>query len=164
MNKLLILLIAYLVYMPCLFSQMHKKRYPFPDAGEYKVLKCDFHQHTIFSDGQVWPRTRVLEAWDEDLDAIALSEHIEYRRFLDDISSRDHNRSWELAKDAAKTYDMIVIKSEEIRRVRQPGKLNVNGIKDENDFETFVNKKRRKDTTKISAAMSEAKKQGGFII
>ena len=164
MNKLLILLIAYLVYMPCLFSQMHKKRYPFPDAGEYKVLKCDFHQHTIFSDGQVWPRTRVLEAWDEDLDAIALSEHIEYRRFLDDISSRDHNRSWELAKDAAKTYDVILIKSAEITRGMPPGHLNVIGIKDANAFEKFVNKKLRNDSTNISAALSEAKKQGGFII
>ena len=64
---------------PASFSQMHKKNYPFPDAGEYKVLKCDFHQHTVFSDGQVWPKTRVVEAWEEDLDAIALTEHIEHK-------------------------------------------------------------------------------------
>lgn len=26
-----------------------------PDVNGYKILKCDFHQHTVFSDGMVWP-------------------------------------------------------------------------------------------------------------
>ena len=25
-----------------------------PNVGEYHVLKCDFHTHTVFSDGHVW--------------------------------------------------------------------------------------------------------------
>ena len=44
-----------------------------------KTLKCDFHIHTVFSDGKVWPDIRVAEAWQEGLDAIAITDHIEYR-------------------------------------------------------------------------------------
>ncbi len=43
-----------------------------PDVKGYKTLKCDFHQHTVFSDGQVWPGVRVQEAWREGLDVIAI--------------------------------------------------------------------------------------------
>ncbi len=31
----------------------------FPNILGYKTLKCDFHQHTVFSDGDVWPSIRV---------------------------------------------------------------------------------------------------------
>ena len=32
-----------------------------PNVGAYQVLKCDFHMHTVFSDGQVWPTIRNQE-------------------------------------------------------------------------------------------------------
>ena len=35
-----------------------------PQIDDYQLLKCDFHIHTIFSDGIVWPSLRVQEAWD----------------------------------------------------------------------------------------------------
>ena len=44
-----------------------------PDIEGYKTLKCDFHMHTIFSDGNVWPTTRVKEAVWEGMDAIAIT-------------------------------------------------------------------------------------------
>lgn len=50
-----------------------------PDLDGYTTLKCDFHMHTVFSDGLVWPTVRVDEAYREGLDAISLTEHIEYR-------------------------------------------------------------------------------------
>ncbi|NLK53489.1 MAG: PHP domain-containing protein, partial [Bacteroidales bacterium] len=62
-----------------------------PDVNGYQVLKCDFHTHTVFSDGQVWPSIRAQEAWEEGLDAIALTEHIEYHPYKDDVKV-DHNR------------------------------------------------------------------------
>ena len=43
-----------------------------PDPEGYRTLKCDFHIHTVFSDGLVWPTVRVDEAYREGLDAIAL--------------------------------------------------------------------------------------------
>jgi len=33
-----------------------------PDLGGYETLKCDFHMHTVYSDGLVWPTVRVDEA------------------------------------------------------------------------------------------------------
>jgi len=36
-----------------------------PDVPGYVTLKCDFHIHTVFSDGLVWPSVRVEEAWRE---------------------------------------------------------------------------------------------------
>ena len=48
-----------------------------PEIDGYQLLKCDFHVHTIFSDGIVWPTLRVQEAWEEGLDAIAITDHIE---------------------------------------------------------------------------------------
>ena len=50
-----------------------------PGFDGYETLKCDFHTHTVFSDGAVWPSIRVTEAWQEGLDAIAMTDHIEYR-------------------------------------------------------------------------------------
>ena len=34
-----------------------------PDIPGYLTLTGDFHMHTIFSDGRVWPDLRVEEAW-----------------------------------------------------------------------------------------------------
>lgn len=31
-----------------------------PDVGSYKTLKCDFHMHTVFSDGEAWPTARMM--------------------------------------------------------------------------------------------------------
>ncbi len=47
---------------------------PVPDIPGYKTLKCDFHLHTVFSDGDVWPTVRVTEAFRDGLDAIAITE------------------------------------------------------------------------------------------
>ena len=51
-----------------------------PGFDGYQTLKCDFHIHTVFSDGTVWPSVRVQEAWQEGLDVIAITDHLEYRR------------------------------------------------------------------------------------
>ena len=50
-----------------------------PDIEGYKTLKGDFHIHTVFSDGDVWPSTRVKEAVWEGLDVIAITEHLDTR-------------------------------------------------------------------------------------
>ena len=38
-----------------------------PGFDGYQTLKCDFHIHTVFSDGLVWPSIRVQEAWTEEI-------------------------------------------------------------------------------------------------
>ena len=101
--------------------------------------------HTVFSDGMVWPTIRVDEAFQEGLDAIALTEHIEYRPKLSDFTSKDHLRSYEIAKKAANDYDIILIKGTEITRKMAPGHFNAIFLKDANIFESFVNKNDSRD-------------------
>ncbi len=71
-----------------------------PDIRGYKTLKCDFHVHTVFSDGKVWPDVRVNEAWQQGYDAIAITDHIEYRPFKDVVLG-DFNESYKIAKKRA---------------------------------------------------------------
>ena len=73
-----------------------------PDIPGYLTLKCDFHMHTVFSDGDVWPTVRVQEAWVEGLDAIAITDHIEYQPHSQDVET-DHNRAYEIAKPDQKS-------------------------------------------------------------
>lgn len=51
-----------------------------PQVNGYNIYKVDLHTHSIYSDGEVTPAFRVKEAYMDGLDAIAITEHIEYRR------------------------------------------------------------------------------------
>ena len=51
-----------------------------PKINGLNVYKADFHLHTIYSDGDVTPEMRVIEAWRDGLDIIAITDHMEYRR------------------------------------------------------------------------------------
>jgi predicted metal-dependent phosphoesterase TrpH len=94
-----------------------------PDVPGYVTLKCDFHIHTVFSDGYVWPTVRSEEAWREGLDAIAITDHIEYQPHKADVST-NHNRSYQIARKTGDDLDLLVIKGSEITRKMPPGHLN----------------------------------------
>ena len=94
-----------------------------PDLGGYETLKCDFHMHTVYSDGLVWPTVRVDEAWREGLDAISLTEHLEYRPHQKDVTGH-HGRSFEVAEGSAKGHDILLIRGSEITRSMAPGHFN----------------------------------------
>ena len=102
-----------------------------PDFDGYETLKCDFHIHTIFSDGNVWPTMRVAEAWQEGLDAIAITDHIEYRP-RKNIVVADHNESFNIAKKEGDNLGFIVVKGAEITRSKPLGHLNALFIDDAN--------------------------------
>ena len=51
-----------------------------PKVKGCNVYKADLHIHTIYSDGEVTPDARVVEAWHDGLDVIAITDHMEYRR------------------------------------------------------------------------------------
>ena len=53
-----------------------------PDIEGYKTLKCDFHTHTIFSDGTIMPEERVWEGNRRGLDAIAITHRIPSTQFI----------------------------------------------------------------------------------
>jgi len=106
-----------------------RKEVKIPDIPGYMTLKCDFHMHTIFSDGLVWPTVRVEEAWREGLDVIALSDHIEYLPHEDDVRIK-FGRAYEIAKPTAEMYDILIIQAGEITRSMPPGHFNCLFLKD----------------------------------
>lgn len=100
-----------------------------PQVNGFQVLKCDFHMHTVFTDGHVWPQVRVQEAWKEGLDAISYTEHMEYNPHHQDVRV-DHNRSHDLAVTSAKAHNILLVKGTEVTRQTPPGHFNALFIED----------------------------------
>lgn len=125
----------------------------FPNIPGFKTLKCDFHQHTVFSDGHVWPTIRVNEAVKDNLDAIAVTEHLEYQPHKDDIPHPNRNRAYEIEKKAAKNDSLIIINGSEITRDMPPGHSNAIFLQD-------ANKLIIDDPIEV---FKEAKQQGAFV-
>lgn len=152
MIRIIVLSIGFFVSTQ-LFAQS-RTEVNFPDIPGYKTLKCDFHMHTVFSDGDVWPTVRVQEAWQEGLDVIAITDHIEYRPHAQNIEiEADHNRAFEIAEPLADQMGMILISGSEITRKMPPGHLNALFISNANLLE--------RDNWK--EACIEAKDQGAFV-
>ncbi|HPG40047.1 MAG TPA: Sb-PDE family phosphodiesterase [bacterium] len=100
-----------------------------PDLPGYTTLKCDFHLHTVFSDGNVWPTIRVEEAWADGLDVIAITDHVEYRPHKDDINV-SLNRPHEIAASLANELGIILLRGAEITRSMPPGHFNAIVLED----------------------------------
>jgi hypothetical protein len=130
-----------------------RKEVKIPNIPGYLTLKCDFHMHTIFSDGLVWPTIRVDEAWREGLDVIAISDHIEYTPFEDDVKIK-FGRAYEIAKPMADMYGLILIQAAEITRKMPPGHFNC----------LFLNDVPALDKPDFWDVIYEAVKQNAFII
>ena len=86
---------------------------PVPDVPGYKTLKCDFHSHTVFSDGDVWPTMRVSEAWRDGLDVFALSDHADYHPHQKDVQT-DTTRPYAVARSLAEQLGLILIPAIEV--------------------------------------------------
>lgn len=147
----LLLLATFLAVQP-VYSQDRVTR-SIPDIPGYITLICDFHLHTVFSDGTVWPTERVNEAWMEGIDAIAITDHLEYMPHKEDIRT-DHNKAWEIARDYAKDKGVIVIPGTEITKQMPPGHFNAIFIDDATPINNSDYKK----------AIGEAASQGAFIM
>jgi len=104
-----------------------------PMVESYQVMKCDLHQHTVFSDGLVWPTIRVEEAWSEGLDAISITDHVEYQPHREDIPTK-HNRGYELSRESAERQNLILIQGTELTRHTPPGHFNAIFISDASGF------------------------------
>jgi hypothetical protein len=155
MRKLLIpaaLVLLLFSYIEAQNRQDHDRRIQFPDVPGYLTLKCDLHIHTVFSDGVVWPDIRVQEAIRDGLDAISLTEHLEYQPHKADIPHPDRNRSHEIALEVNGEDPLIIIRGSEITRSMPPGHNNAIFIEDAN---TLL----KDDAVEV---FREAKRQGGF--
>ena len=135
-SKICFLCIALFLLSTSVFGHL-RVRQPIrvPDILNYKTLKCDFHTHTVFSDGDVWPTVRAEEAWRNGLDAIAITDHLEYTPHKADIPVA-HNRSYEIALPLANDLQVTLIKGSEITRRMPPGHLNALFISDSEKLHT----------------------------
>jgi len=123
---------------------------PVPDLPGYKTLKCDFHVHTVFSDGEVWPTTRISEAWREGLDAIALTDHVNTHPHAPDVRT-DLRRPYEVALPEAQRSGIILIQGVEIAE----GNLHCNAL--------FVTDPNAFNGLKLLEALRAARSQGAFV-
>lgn len=128
-----------------------RKNIVLPQVNGYNCYKADLHCHTIYSDGQVTPTWRVREAWLDGLDILAITDHLEVRRYEktilnhlrkynangephkyvyagsakvpvnDDPVMSDFNVSYQEAEKATKKYPVHVIKAIEISRTKATG-------------------------------------------
>lgn len=149
---LLIALLSVLFSAQAQYADSARKEINIPDIPGYKTLKCDFHTHTVFSDGNVWPTVRVEEAWLGGLDALALTDHFEYTPHKEDITI-NYNRPYEIALPSAKSRGITLIKGGEITRKMPPGHLNAIFLKDAAPLKT----------DKWEDAIQIAHDQGAFI-
>ncbi|MDR2389882.1 MAG: hypothetical protein LBD89_08900 [Tannerellaceae bacterium] len=130
-----------------------RKEIHLPEIDGYQLLKCDFHMHSVFSDGIVWPTLRIHEAWEDGLDALSITEHIEGQPARQGIEKGNHNFSFEIARREAALRGILLIRGAEITRSMPPGHLNALFLKDINPLD-------QKDYMKV---FEEAHNQGAFI-
>jgi 3',5'-nucleoside bisphosphate phosphatase len=142
-----------LVITISLCAQPIRKEIRVPNLSGFVTLKCDFHMHTVFSDGNVWPTTRVEEAWAEGLDAISITDHLEYTPHKDFIPV-NHEAPYDIALNLARQRGIILIKGTEITKSMPPGHFNALFVKEATPLFN--------DDYKL--ALREAQKQGAFVI
>ncbi|MGE5645434.1 MAG: PHP domain-containing protein [Acidobacteriota bacterium] len=134
----------------CIAFAQTRDPLPVPDLPGYKTLKADFHMHTVFSDGEVWPATRVTEAWRDGLDVIAITDHYTYNPHYADVKV-DVARPYEIARAAAGRTGIIVISGVEIMQ----GDLHTNAL--------FMRDANAVLGLDFLSALREANKQGAFV-
>jgi hypothetical protein len=130
---------------PAEYRDVHRKEIFIPQVNGFNVYKADLHTHTVYSDAQVLPKYRIREAWQDGLDIIAVTEHVEYRpveedlvKYLDKYTDKkrkeavnhriiyeaatkdgimvDLNTAVQISQKLAKSYGLTVIPGLEITR------------------------------------------------
>jgi len=163
-NRLIVMILVFLIATATGFAQRSgtivldevmrvpsRQEIALPDIPGFLTLKCDFHMHTVFSDGVVWPTTRVDEAWEDGLDAISITDHIEGHPKK--LPGQNH-QAYEIALPAARAKNLILIRGGEISRSMPPGHLNAIFVTDVNAL----------NVPDYMDAIGEAVRQGGFIM
>src|SRR4030042_4119211 len=107
----------------------------------------------VFSDGNLWPKVRIGEGFRYGLDAIAITDHLEYLPKKDYIPV-DHNAAWKIGESVAKEFNLILVHGAEITRSMPPGHVNALFIQDANLLAV----------DSIWDAYAAAIKQGAFLL
>jgi len=143
-------------------AQTVRYEVPFPSLPGTEVVLCDLHTHTVFSDGSVWPRVRIDEAWRLGLHAIAITDHIEYQPWRDDVRIDNLDRSFELAVGPAREFGIMLIRGAEITRDTPPGHFNAVFLQRVSDL-AFLKDVGKEDVEGLLKAFQLAVEQGAFI-
>jgi hypothetical protein len=124
---------------------------PVPDVGGYRTLKCDFHMHTVFSDGHVWPPARVAEAWRDGLDAIAITDHSGSKRKKDFLKP-DLNLPHALAKPLADQLGVLLVPGVEVAQ----GLTHFNAL--------FIKDANAVDGMELMPSLRTLRAQGAYLL
>ena len=142
-------------------AQEGRRTLPVPDIPGYVTLKADFHLHSVFSDGEVWPTVHVQEAWRDGLDAVSLTEHLEYRPHKADVAG-SAQRAFEVARPLADRLGMLLVPGVEITRP-VPGVTSEWPVGSAHFNALFPTDIDALDTPDLTEALSRAKAQGAFV-
>ena len=152
-----------------------------PQVKGFNCYKADFHIHTSYSDGRVTPAGRVVEAWIDGLDVIAITDHYESRsgerKFLKVIAPYNPDGKPTAYQPASKAKsikaDFNAIHQEAVAQVEKSGypMLIIKGCEMARDeqthghfnalFLTDINGLYDED---MEVAFRKVKEQGGIII
>ncbi len=141
---------AALVVFALVAAAQSRDPLPVPDVPGYRTLKADFHMHTVFSDGEVWPTTRVIEAWRDGFDVLAITDHDGYHPHKEDVGV-DLTHPLAIAKRAADQAGLLLVPAVEITK----GDLHCNAL--------FVSDPNGFGDLDLTAALQRAKSQGAFV-
>ena len=142
-----------------------------PDIPGYLTLKGDMHIHTVFSDGTVWPTTRVQECVWEGLDLLCITDHVDGRlqKYTNNGTFSkervDRNTAYELAAKAAKETGVLIVHGCEITsQIMPPGHFNALFTSDNNPIGKAMDAAGSDNQPKgADDAIRTAKSQGAFM-
>ncbi|MYB38061.1 MAG: hypothetical protein F4Y26_11945 [Gammaproteobacteria bacterium] len=134
----------------------------FPDTADHVTLVVDLHTHSVFSDGHVWPYIRVAEAVRDGLDALAVTEHLEYQPHRAHLPHPDRNSAFDEARVAAAATDLIVINGSEITRSAPAGHMNAVFVDDADELLPMENRDEAASFP-VEEAVAAANRQGAFV-
>lgn len=155
-----------------------------PRVNGMNIYKADLHTHTIYSDGGVTPDMRVLEAWCDGLDIIAITDHMEYRSveremlrylggYVRDEFSDGRAVNTNIMRHAPDEYgvlvDFNVAYESAAQKAADYGILVVRGVeitrKEKGDYNVlFTTDNNAIYDPDIGQALRNARKQGAFIV
>ena len=107
--------------------------------GEFMKINYDLHMHTALSPcalDEMTPNNIVNMSLINELDVIAITDHIEYQAHPNDVT-KDLNRPYQLAKPEADKYNMIFHKQKITLKTTQFMRIKKAPLKD-----AFINNSR----------------------
>jgi 3',5'-nucleoside bisphosphate phosphatase len=127
---------------------------PVPALPGHVTLKAEFHIHTVFSDGFVWPTVRVQEAWRDGLDVLSITDHLEYQRHKQYVRV-EPGRAYQLAKPLADELGILLVPGVEITKKYPTHPAHFNAL--------FVTDPTALLTDDLHESLRRARAQGAFV-